>query len=304
MKQTIILVCVVLTFLKINTTYGWDTTAAKFYPLSVGNYYVFESKHLIMNCAYVEYTNYYAAEIVSDTVFPNGKKYFKFESNFWLWFYYWTYQRVDSNTMNVYGTENSASSEKLLDSLFAKKNDTFLGKRNLFAIGPCVVTDTSSQYLLNATRRIKNIASGGAITAYYSLLEGIGFYGYSDCELGEGNINTLKGCIINGVLYGDTSMTGIQQISSEVPDEYKLFQNYPNPFNPVTNIKFDIPRSSHVKLIIYDALGREVTTLVNEKLTAGSYETSWDGSSFPSGVYFYKLETDNFTNTRKMVLIK
>ena len=89
-----------------------------------------------------------------------------------------------------------------------------------------------------------------------------------------------------------------------VTTKYVLYQNYPNPFNPITNIRFDIPRSSHVKLIIYDALGREVATLVNEKLSAGSYEAEWDGSGYPSGVYFYSLSANNFKQTKKMLLIK
>ena len=93
-------------------------------------------------------------------------------------------------------------------------------------------------------------------------------------------------------------------INNEVPDKFTLYQNYPNPFNPVTNIRFDIPRSSQVKLIIYDALGREVAVLVNEKLGAGSYETEWNGSGYPSGVYFYKVESDEFIEVRKMVMIK
>jgi hypothetical protein len=83
-----------------------------------------------------------------------------------------------------------------------------------------------------------------------------------------------------------------------------LNQNFPNPFNPTTKVRFDLPKSTHAKLIIYDILGREVTTLVNEKLNAGSYEVSWHASAYPSGVYFYKLETEEFTNTKKMVLLK
>ena len=306
MKKLLLLIQVTLIFLvffKITPAFGWDTTAAKFYPLNVGNYYVFEDKHLIMNCSYVDYTRYYAVEIVSDTVFPNGKKYFRFECNWW--FSGWEYQRVDSNSMNVYSYNIYTSEELLLDSLFANKGDTFLGKRNPFiGSGSCIVEDTISQYLLNATRLIKGINSGGTISMHYSLIEGLGLYAFSDCELGTGQITTLKGCIINGVLYGDTTVSGIRQISSEIPDEYKLFQNYPNPFNPTTSIKFDLQKISPAKLIIYDALGREVATLVNEKLRAGSYEVDWNGSGYPSGVYYYKLESNEFIFVRKMVMIK
>ena len=102
---------------------------------------------------------------------------------------------------------------------------------------------------------------------------------------------------------------GIQPISNEIPTSYMLSQNYPNPFNPTTKIQFAIPplkgvRGMNTKLMIYDILGREVATLVNQQLKPGSYEVEWDGSNYPSGVYFYKLSTESFTNTKRMVLIK
>jgi len=302
MKQTIIIVWVVLTFLKINTTYGWDTTAAKFYPLSIGNYYVFKHEHLIISCSYVNYVNYYAVEIVSDTIFPNDKKYFTFESGWW--FSDWKYQRVDSNSMNVYSYNIYTSEEELLDSLFANKGDTFSGKRNPFGVDSCIVEDTTSQYLLNANRLIKEINSGGSISMYYSLVEGLGFYGYSDCELGTGDIFTLKGCIINGVLYGDTSLTSIYSTSNKIPSEYKLYQNYPNPFNPSTKIIMEIAKLSDVKLAVYDVVGQEITTLMDKQLRPDTYEIEWNGSHYPSGVYFYRLVTEDYSETKKMLLIK
>ena len=108
----------------------------------------------------------------------------------------------------------------------------------------------------------------------------------------------------------------IQKISSEVPVSFTLYQNYPNPFNPITKIKFAIPlsrgvsegRGVLVRLIVYDILGREIAVLVNESaaggLNAGTYQADWDASNYPSGIYFYKLVTDNYTETKKMVLIK
>ena len=103
---------------------------------------------------------------------------------------------------------------------------------------------------------------------------------------------------------------GIEPISSEIPTSYELFQNYPNPFNPATRIKFAIPLSRGVSegrgvlLKIYDALGKELAVLVNEQLKPGTYEIDWDASNYPSGVYFYSLITGEFTQTRKLVLIK
>jgi len=109
--------------------------------------------------------------------------------------------------------------------------------------------------------------------------------------------------------YGDiTSVVG----SGEPQTYFELSQNYPNPFNPVTKIKFDIPALSlssigegpGVRLIIYDVLAREVAVLVNQQLKPGTYEVEFDGSNLPSGVYFYKLYSGDFIETRKMVLLK
>lgn len=97
---------------------------------------------------------------------------------------------------------------------------------------------------------------------------------------------------------------GIQQITSLIPSEFKLSQNYPNPFNPTTNIEFSLPEKSFVKLKVFDVSGKQITELVNENLTVGTYKVDFDGSLNSSGVYFYTLETEKFTETKRMVLIK
>ncbi len=97
---------------------------------------------------------------------------------------------------------------------------------------------------------------------------------------------------------------GIQTISTEVPQSYSLKQNYPNPFNPVTNINFSLPVSGYVKLSVYDGLGREINTIVNEYLMPGTYNADWNASNYSSGIYFYKLQAGDFTETKRMVLVK
>lgn len=101
-----------------------------------------------------------------------------------------------------------------------------------------------------------------------------------------------------------TMWGGVKKISSSVPDKYSLQQNYPNPFNPSTKFKIQIAKLSNVKVSVFDVLGKKVATLVNEQLKPGSYEVEWDGSNYPSGVYFYKLISGDFVETKKMVLMK
>ncbi|MEO8666537.1 MAG: T9SS type A sorting domain-containing protein, partial [Ignavibacteria bacterium] len=96
----------------------------------------------------------------------------------------------------------------------------------------------------------------------------------------------------------------VNKISSEVPENFVLAQNYPNPFNPNTTINYSLPKFNFVSLKIYDALGRETATLVNGYQTPGTYKVTFDGSGLTSGVYYYKLMTTGFTETKRMVLIK
>ena len=99
------------------------------------------------------------------------------------------------------------------------------------------------------------------------------------------------------------SGVGIKKNQTYV-DDFRLYQNYPNPFNPTTSIRFDLKKSSHVKLVVYDVLGREVALLLNEKLSYGGYTVVWLAKDYPSGVYFYKLVADEFVDVKKMLLIK
>jgi hypothetical protein len=101
-----------------------------------------------------------------------------------------------------------------------------------------------------------------------------------------------------------SELTGIQPISQQVPSHFSLSQNYPNPFNPTTKFKIEIAKSSYTKLTVFDVLGREVATLVNQQLQPGTYEVNWDASNYPSGVYYYKISAEGYSDTKKMILLK
>lgn len=128
------------------------------------------------------------------------------------------------------------------------------------------------------------------------ILNGVSF---SNTSLGiaVGNAGTILRTTSGGV-------TGISLINNSMPSEFGLSQNYPNPFNPSTKINYQIPKSSFVRLMIFDVLGSEVMKLVSEDQSPGSYSVELDATKLPSGTYFYKLETNGFTETKKMILVK
>jgi hypothetical protein len=101
-----------------------------------------------------------------------------------------------------------------------------------------------------------------------------------------------------GIVLGSTPNT------TSIPSTFTLNQNYPNPFNPVTKISFALPKAGFVTLKVYDLLGKEVSTLVNQEMNAGSYNVDFNGAKLSSGLYFYKLETNGFSSVKKMMLVK
>ena len=128
---------------------------------------------------------------------------------------------------------------------------------------------------------------------------------FNDIDLADG----LGGCptgwaVGTGTIVKMSTTTGISSYAGEVPTTYLLNQNYPNPFNPTTNINFSIPKTGFVTLKIYNTVGMEVATLVNETKTAGNYIVGFNASNLPSGAYFYRIETGNYTDTKKMLLLK
>ena len=103
---------------------------------------------------------------------------------------------------------------------------------------------------------------------------------------------------------GDRSTLGIDGEGGLIPYEFALFNNYPNPFNPVTTIKFSIPEVQQVTLKIYNLMGREVVTLIDQELQPGYHTTKWNAGSMASGVYFYRLNSGNKSLKQKMILLK
>jgi hypothetical protein len=132
---------------------------------------------------------------------------------------------------------------------------------------------------------------------YYTITDSIGLTSVFNIWVRD----TLCGAIISGRLFGTIVSVDHNQT---LPLAFYLSQNYPNPFNPNTKISWQVPVGSWQTLKVYDVLGNEVVTLVDEYKPAGTYEVEWNATSLPSGVYFYQLNTKNFIETKKMILIK
>ncbi|NOS84338.1 MAG: T9SS type A sorting domain-containing protein [Ignavibacteria bacterium] len=141
--------------------------------------------------------------------------------------------------------------------------------------------------------------SGGSFTGTSNIYaEQIMYYDRANLFVNNhGNISKMKYTYNMPVI-------GIQNISNEVPVDFLLEQNFPNPFNPETNINFSLPQRSRAAIIVYDITGKEVIRLVDEFLEAGNYRINWNASGYSSGIYFYNLISDDFQQTRKMVLVK
>ncbi len=164
--------------------------------------------------------------------------------------------------------------------------------------------DSAQVFQFGVTSR--RINSGGT-NYYFHAWVGAGTGSYSSADSsGRDSMVTWKlssGPIVESALWTDVPI-GIKNISTEIPKEFKLEQNYPNPFNPVTNIRFDVAKSGLVKIVIYDLLGKEVSIVVNRQLTPGRYVIDFNGENLSSGIYFYKLITDDFVSIKKMTLLK
>ncbi len=278
-----------------------------YYPLQVGNKWVYGSSGYVYDPYFQYFDGYIVYEISTDSLFTNGKRYYclaEIGSGGKQWL------RLDSLTGKLYEYRHG---DELLEDFTATSGDTFETLTGI--LNEVVDSDT---FLWNKKRLTKMFHYSSLYTYQQKYVQGIGIvYWENEFDFGH-STDTLQGCIINGIVYGDTTVTAIKGEENPVPKKFALYQNYPNPFNPATTIKYSIPaprRTSssqgegvreelYVSLKIYDVLGREILTLVNEKQAPGNYQVTFSAGNLPSGVYFYRLKAGNFVQTKRMVILK
>ncbi len=268
-----------------------NTTGQTLAPLAVGNMWVYQEK---------ENSDQRIKYYLSDTVTIGGNVYYEcMQSN------------LDTIAIHFRLREEGIYVQRMhnVDYPYYKTNfgmkDTIRFKQ-WYGTWRFIMTEETNENIFGKEVSCKNIVANMIFmnnnekwTEEFGLILGINSNG--------SEYYVLKGCVINGTLYGDTSMTVTNIHDDALETGYILEQNYPNPFNPSTVISYKMPIAGYVTLKIYDVLGREVVSLVNEFKQQGIHHSTFNtlNSTLTSGVYFYVLKIDNtFVETKKMLLLK
>lgn len=238
-----------------------------------------------------------------DTVIANKTYKIVTTKSFHLNTTYFSFERVDT-TGDIYRFDPSSGGDALLYR-FSDTSKTFW-----IGYGPLLARfDTSyTTDIFSEPRKVFVISyySGTDTTWRYSteLAEGLGLVSEFTSHM-QGSF--LQGAIINGIQYG--TITSVREGEPKLPDSFVLAQNYPNPFNPETQIRFQLTRTQKITLKVFNTLGQEIRTLIDERKAAGFYSIQWDGTDqnghrAPSGFYLYQIEAGGSRETKKMLLIR
>jgi len=289
------------------------------YKLSIGNFWIYnreyiEEKHIIIDtCTFFDSLLYYEFKGTSKLISQFGQMNLRTKD------ITKSFRRKKGNGFDeILTIYENPSDTVLIESKYYKYN-ALLGDKWIYWISyheDSTVVDTSwsevvdvfEGYQFGSWRTIKRIH-------YYSNNPHVplDYYKYFCDDFGElseenylGLTSWLRGCYIDGIAYGDTSFVVVSISDESFPTQFDLSQNYPNPFNPTTLINYTIPKESYVKMIVYDIKGEEVAILIDEIKTAGNYMINLDASKFnlSSGIYFYSLISDDFTQTKKMIYLR
>jgi hypothetical protein len=265
----------------------------EYYPLAIGNKWIYKTYYFDGMGNYKERFSW--EEVISDTT-VNEKKYFKILKDYGPFYLI----RIDSISGKVYKWEQNRDNEFLLNDLLIDVSESF--ETEAPGVSYYVLSDEDTATVFNTLTKYKYYEGDGFVSHKFSLAKGFGVISEQSSEA-EVAHTSIVGALINGAIYGDTTIVGIND-EEKLPNSFKLFQNYPNPFNPTTSIKYSVPSLQFTIIKVYDVLSNEVSTLVNEVKSAGEYEVEFDGSNLSSGIYFYQIKSGSFIQTNKMILVR
>ena len=303
----------ILSILLLQSVYSQFGTKSEM-PLEIGNKWYYKVTKTGPGTTTIYYT---LSEITKDTIALNKRYYYC--TNFW----------GDSVNYFIGFNENTGTLIRFEDNYCNNEVELLKLKPSLNdSSGSCsqypyYYENTIDTNIFGYSSKLKNYSKYAAVyycvySYVYRFLSNIGPYykfNSSICRIGYTRKSELIGAVISGNVYGDTSFpvntTQEQKPGNEnITHEFSLMQNYPNPFNPLTSISFVIAEKSNVKLVIFNTAGAEIQTIFNGDLEKGTHSFVWDATSYPSGVYFYRLEAGDLStslrvrDTKKMVLIK
>ena len=222
---------------------------------------------------------------------------------------YYSMRRIDSLSGKVYSWNLTTKLEHQSDDLSINLGDTIYASRFGLINGPTSYDTLNTKSIFGLTKENHVFNSPTNPLGYgdrYSLTKDFGITYHASS--GDKVLTTLnlKGAIINGIAYGDTSFVieGIADKNTFQPKEYILSQNYPNPFNPTTTINYSLPKAGNVKLTVYNAIGCKVSTILNEYKPAGNYSIQFKATNLASGIYLYRLESGNYAAVKKFIILK
>ena len=271
-----------------------DPDIFSWFPLKVGNKWIYNSRFTSES-----ETNEHTLVIeVTGQFRYDDKTYFDINGEYGLCY------RIDSTSGKIYRAyfdNDTLDYEELYIDLTAEIGDTIY----VVQFGgsyPILLANEEAFNDWNLNLRKRNYLGQSTPLYDLSLVKNVGLYYQLEWEL-VGYEDELKGAVIDGKVYGDTTVVGVNDPDNTIK-EFSLSQNYPNPFNPSTKIIFVIPKSSFVNLKVYDVLGREVAILVNEEKYPGSYEAEFNGINLSSGIYFSVLNIGDKRLSKKMCLLK
>ncbi len=280
----------------------------QFYPLEIDNKWVYTGTFLTYPSDVSSMI--YTREVTDIKIMPNNNTYYEIKGHekYGQLRDVKFYERIDSVNGRVYRySPDSVNTgyEYLIDDLIAEKGDSVYSYRFQQNYLPANLSASGDTILFKDTVSYKEFDIPDFPISYkYVLANRFGLIKVESENDNRIYNYSLKSAIINGQIYGDTTLTTVENSKNSLPEKYNLSQNYPNPFNPTSIIQYEIPKSSFVILKVYDVLGREVATLVNELEAAGRYNITFDASKYSSGVYFYRIEAGSFSQIKKMVLLK
>jgi hypothetical protein len=286
--KTLFLCFFFLLFLQLNSQ--TITDPLDYFPMHLGdmwNYQIIEYDYFNDDTLSISSKTY---EIIGDSLLPDGYIYnvFSINNDNNIKIYY----RIDTSTLTVY---NNHYCEYKLNSIPDSTWIDCIGTTNYIEIDTSFVGNIeikSSQILFLQGYGVFN----------RTLSKGFGLSYFEEGDLGFHTRYYLQYAKINGIEYG--TKVGIQNEDKNIKISFNLSQNYPNPFNPSTTINYTIPKAGFVQLRVHDVLGREIAVLVNKNQQKGKYEVTFNASSFTSGIYFYKLQSGSFTETKKLILLQ